>query len=611
MFLRTANANRVLFLVDRLELEQQAYKAFTDYLQPDYRTVIYKENRDDWNKAEIVVTTIQSLLSNDKFKIKFNPADFDFIISDEAHRTIGGNSRAVFEYFVGYKLGLTATPKDYIKRFDPDKVNYKDPREQERRLLLDTYETFGCKSGQPTYRYSLIDGVKDGFLINPRIVDARTKITTELLSEQGYSVKWTDDEGEEQEETFFKRDFGKKFLSDETNRAFCKAFFENAFKDPISGEIGKTIVFCVSQDHAQVITEILNEFAYKIYPDKYSSDFAVQVTSRIPNAQQMTVQFSNNNLNDITKFLEGYKSSKTRVCCTVGMMTTGYDCPDLLNLCLMRPIFSPTDFIQIKGRGTRKHDFKFKKRNPNAEDISYKFDKKSFKIFDFFANCEYFETEFDYDEILELPKLSDNPKKANGTPQSPAGKYENLDPDPIKVITETEVGAEGMKVDRMYFQKFADDIKDDETVKDYVENEKWETAIQYLQQNILNKPNEFYTPEKLRQAVQIDRRLSMQEILQFIFGKIPKLQTKDELLEEEFLKFCDYTKPENQYLYALKTYFKAYITDNELRDIIEKKEYARLATSPVHQEIKQIPAKWRQIVPEYVKDYIILNRFMS
>ena len=54
---------------------------------------------------------------------------------------------------------------------------------------------------------------------------------------------------------------------------------------------------------------------------------------------------------------EGYDSSKTRVAVTVGMMTTGYDCPDILNLCLMRPIFSPTDFIQIKGRGTRKHNF--------------------------------------------------------------------------------------------------------------------------------------------------------------------------------------------------------------------------------------------------------------
>jgi type I restriction enzyme R subunit len=611
LFLRTANANRVLFLVDRLELEDQAYRAFRDYLEPDYKTVIYKENRDDWHKAEIVVTTIQSLLSKDKYKTLFNPADFDLVISDEAHRTIGGNSREVFEFFVGYKLGLTATPKDYLKKFDPEKANEKDPREYERRMLLDTYKTFGCGSGEPTFRYSLIDGVKDGYLINAVIVDARTEITTQLLSEEGYSVFIIDDEGEEQEETFFKRDFAKKFLSEETNRAFCKAFFENAYKDPISNEIGKTIIFCVSQDHARDITQILNEFAYKIYPDKYNSDFAVQVTSRIPNAQQMSVQFSNNNLNDKTKFIEGYNSGKSRVCCTVGMMTTGYDCPDLLNICLMRPIFSPTDFIQIKGRGTRKHTFEHKNRTPNFEDKINKQEKQRFKIFDFFANCEYFETEFNYDQVIELPKQSESLLKSSGTPKTISGIYENFDPDPLKVITETEVGADGMKIDRMYFQKFADDIKDDDFVKENVEKENWDTVIQYLQQHILNKPNEFYTPEKLRQAAQIDRRLSLQEILQYIFGKIPKLQTKDELLEQEFEKFVELNNPEPQHLYALKTYFKAYITDSELRDIIEKREYSRLAISPVRQEISQVPAQWREIIPEYVKDYIILNRFMN
>ncbi len=92
-----------------------------------FKTVIYKENRDDWSKAEIVVTTVQSLLFNNKYQSLFSPTDFDLIISDEAHRSIGGNARAVFEYFVGYKLGLTATPKDYLKKFD--KANHKDPRE--------------------------------------------------------------------------------------------------------------------------------------------------------------------------------------------------------------------------------------------------------------------------------------------------------------------------------------------------------------------------------------------------------------------------------------------------------------------------------------------------
>ena len=111
LFLRTGNAKRILFLVDRLELEDQAFKNFRRYLKNDYISVIYKQTRDDWKKAEIVISTVQSLSSQDKYKKLFSPTDFDLVISDEAHRSISGNSRAVFEYFVGYKLGLTATPK--------------------------------------------------------------------------------------------------------------------------------------------------------------------------------------------------------------------------------------------------------------------------------------------------------------------------------------------------------------------------------------------------------------------------------------------------------------------------------------------------------------------
>jgi type I restriction enzyme R subunit len=188
LFLRTGNVRRVLFLVDRLELEDQAKKAFADVLSADYQTVIYKENRDDWRRAEIVVTTVQSLLFNNKYQKLFSPTDFDLVISDEAHRSIGGNARAVFDYFIGYKLGLTATPRDYLRRFDSASPGTRDPREAERRLLLDTYRTFGCENSQPTFRYSLLDGVKEGFLVNPTVVDARTEVTTTLLSEEGFVV---------------------------------------------------------------------------------------------------------------------------------------------------------------------------------------------------------------------------------------------------------------------------------------------------------------------------------------------------------------------------------------------------------------------------------------
>ncbi len=323
LFLRTGNASRVLFLVDRIELENQAYKSFNELLKNDYHTVIYKENRQDWRKAEIVVSTVQSFITDNKYLRLFSPTDFDLIISDEAHRSIGGNSRAVFEYFVGYKLGLTATPKNYLKNIDPERLNQADPRAWERRQLLDTYQTFGCEQGEPTFRYSLVDGVREGYLVNPIVVDARTEISTQLLSDKGYSVMVTDENGVELEDTFFQRDFERKFFSDKTNRQFCKAFLEHALTDPITQEIGKSILFCVSQSHASKITQILNEMAHARWPGRYNSDFAVQVTSNIPGAQEFAISFSNNNLNGHSRVVDGYKTSKTRVCVTVGMMTTG------------------------------------------------------------------------------------------------------------------------------------------------------------------------------------------------------------------------------------------------------------------------------------------------
>ena len=354
LFLRSGNARRVLFLVDRLELEEQARKVFTALLSADFQTVVYKEKRSEWRSAEIVVSTVQSLLFGNKYQDLFSPTDFDLVISDEAHRSIGGNARAVFDYFVGYKLGLTATPRDYLRGIDGESPAARDPREVERRLLRDTYRTFGCESGEPTFRYSLLDGVSDGVLINPTVVDARTEITTRLLSEQGFFVSFTDEGGDgEHEEAFGHRDFEKSFYSGATNELFCKTFLENAFRDPVSGEVGKSIVFAVSQDHAARLTQILNEMAHRMFPGRYRSDFAVQVTSQVQDAQQLAVTFANNNLLGSGNFEPAYRTSRARVCVTVGMMTTGYDCPDILNLGLFRPIFSPTDFVQIKGRGTR------------------------------------------------------------------------------------------------------------------------------------------------------------------------------------------------------------------------------------------------------------------
>jgi len=607
LFLRTGNAKRILFLVDRLELEDQAYKSFVRYLKNDYTSVIYKQNRDDWKKAEIVISTVQSLSSQDKYKKLFSPTDFDLVISDEAHRSIGGNSRAVFEYFVGYQLRSTATPKDYLKNIDPQKLSSRDPRAWERRQLLDTYTTFGCPSSEPTYRYTLLDGVKDGYLVNPVTVDARTDITTELLSEKGYAVMVENEEGGEIEETFFQRDFEKKFFSDKTNQVFCKTIIENALRDPISGEIGKTLVFCVSQKHASKITQVLNQMAHQIWPDKYNSDFAVQITSNIQNSQQMTINFANNNLNGHTKFLPGYKSSKTRVCVTVGMMTTGYDCEDILNLALLRPVFSPTDFVQIKGRGTRRFTFEYKNEDGEVQEIK----KDRFKFFDFFANFEYFEEKFDYDEALCLPIIKRGGQGEDERVGVDVDEIEIFDPDKIKQLTETPVGTEGMKIDRKLFEEARKKIKKDEEVKRAVNQEQWEKAVKILRDKYENKPELYLNLEKIRKSENLDRRLSWREFLERVFGFIDTFKSKDEKLEEEVEKFISIYKPESKYVPYIRNYLKAYIADDRFREIINSKHFGELNFYPgfSFQEFQALNG-WRDIVPEYVKDYVSVNQYM-
>jgi len=614
LFLRTGNARRVLFLVDRLELEDQADKAFKEYLRTDYKCSIYKENRDDWRQAEIVVSTVQSFLFKNKYKRIFSPTDFDLVISDEAHRSIGGNSRAVFEYFIGYKLGLTATPKDYLKKIDAGLLSEKDPRELERRMLLDTYTTFGCEDGKPTFQYSLLHGVKDGFLVNPCVVDARTEITTQLLSDEGYTVEITDDNGEETSTTFSQRDFEKKLFSENTNRIFCKTFLENAYKDPFSGEIGKSILFCVSQNHAAKITQILNEFADKMFPGKYQSDFAMQVTSWIPDAQQLTINFTNNRLGGKGNFHDLYQTSKTRVCVTVGMMTTGYDCPDILNVCLMRPIFSPTDFIQIKGRGTRKFNFANKevlKDKSLIENIPEEnLQKSRFKLFDFFANCEFFEEKFNYDEVLKLPPKGTSTEGGGGGGYV-VDEYDSTKHDPLKTFTVNEIGLEGMKIDRMYFEKFEDKVKEDDKIKELVQQKDFDAIEQYIISQIFDKPEEYYNISKLRNAIKIDRRLSLREIIEKIFGFIPYFKSKDELLDEEFEKFDSRYLPPEEYFTFARDYFKSYITDSEFRDIIENRKYALLNTNPNGDVFRKLPPELRFAIPEYIKDNVSLNKFVA
>ncbi len=617
LFLKSGNARRILFLVDRLELEDQAQKAFVQYLGKDFQSVIYKENKDSWQKANIVVSTIQSFLTGDRYKKEFSPTDFEFVISDEAHRSIGGNSRAVFEYFVGYKLGLTATPKNYLQGIDKEQTDSQ--REYERRLLLDTYKTFGCESGNPTFSYDLIKGSREGFLIQPTLVDARTEVTTKLLSEEGYAVHTQVETGESVDEVFTERHYEKKFFNEETNIAMCKAFIDNGFLDPVAQKLGvdlfgKSIVFCVSQKHAARITNILNKLAFAKWPEQYSeSDFAMQVSSQVQNAQQMTINFSNNRLGGQTKKPEGYDSGKTRVAVTVGMMTTGYDCQDLLNIALMRPVFSPTDFVQIKGRGTRKYLFEYKDYT-NNETVSIAKDR--FKFFDFFATCEYFENEFPYDEKIKLPTI----KKIVGSTGADInqGEFEDENgvkifkgpidiatPDQIVSVSETNIGTEGMRIDREGFKKaVAEDVLGNEILSNMWKNGATQEAEDYAKKHIFDKPKYFLNLDKIRKIFNVDRRITVREFLQVAFGETENFEMKDDVLESEWQKFVDIYNIDQEHYWPAKNFFKAYIVDEEVRDIVKRNQPADFYNCAAFDfEDYQKLNGYKTSVPQYIHDY--------
>ncbi len=125
------------------------------------------------------------------------------------------------------------------------------------------------------------------------------------------------------------------------------------------------------------------------------------------------------------------------------------------------------------------------------------------------------------------------------------------------------------------------------------------------------KTGRLFNLDKLRKAVKADRRITLKEFIEKIFGGIKIFKTKDELLEDEFDKFVAIFKPENKYVLQIKNYLKAYITDAEIRDIVETKEYSRFATNPkvTMKDFRELNG-YREAVPEYVKDYVSVNTFM-
>jgi type I restriction enzyme, R subunit len=526
-FLSSRSAERVLFIVDRIELAKQTMEDFGIVLR-DYKPVIYKSARrrpGELLGSSVVIATIQSLLVDRRFRTEFTPFHFDLVINDEAHRSIYGDAREVVQFFQGTRIGLTATPKAYLKNVDIERLGRENPKALEARELRDTYSYFGCEPGEPTYRYDIVDAVRDPegpFLCMPKIFDIRSDITTQALDEKGWAVAVN-----EQEESYKIQDLEKKIFTPQRNQLMCESFLKNAQRDP-SGEIGKSIIFAVNQTHATKLTKILNDL---------QPELAVTITSRVPEAS------------DLAKgFRDGKR--KERVAVSVDMLSTGYNCRDLLNVVLMRPIFSPTEYIQIKGRGTRLFTFHV----GNTE-----YEKNFYFLLDFCGVAAYFEEEYDYTVPLKLPRPKAEPEATGGTTgggcrvagvgagndvaegafdqagekqKSKIPVWEGRD---IVVSEEIRIiGPQGEKVDVMTFRgSFERDLKDfaekDVQFREAVNEQDDDQVETLMQERFFHRPEMFYSADKLVTAYGVPAPTPA--FAYDALGKRP-LPTRDQIVED-------------------------------------------------------------------------------
>jgi len=290
---------RVLFLVDRIELGKQAQETFNDYLK-EYPSELLYGGRLKRESSIIIGTlpTIYSQLQN------FTSGYFDLVISDEAHRSIYHLYKSVFTYFDAIKIGLTATPSRYIDR--------------------NTYQLFDCwdekkQEGKPTFKYGLREGIEEGFLAGYDITRIDTKVSLE-------GIKY-------EEEDYHPEDLERVINVPARNKQIVKAYKEEEEKRQPKKH-RKAIIFAVTQKHAAQLSYYFNQE----YPE-FNGRFAEVITSNVPDADQAIKRFK--------------QEEFPYVAVSVGMLDCGFDAPKVENILMIRPTKSSILYQQMRGRGSR------------------------------------------------------------------------------------------------------------------------------------------------------------------------------------------------------------------------------------------------------------------
>lgn len=349
-FLKTDRFRRILFLVDRTSLGDQAEDTFKDVKLEELMTLdeLYSiqglEEVGIDPDLRVQVSTVQGMVKRVFYtdgETKPAVSDFDLIIVDEAHRgylldkdmtedealyrdqfDYQSAYRSVIDYFDASKIALTATP------------------------ALHTTQIFG----QPVYTYTYREAVIDGWLVDH---DAPHRLTTKLSSDgikfdKGETLPIYDPEtGEitnsaelEDEVTFDVDQFNRKVITEDFNRAVLTEIAQDL--DPTSPDVyGKTLIYAVDDAHADMIVDLLKD----IYADSgVDTDAIMKITGSV----------AGGNKKKIKEAIKRFKNERfPSIVVTVDLLTTGIDVPELTSLVFLRRVRSRILFEQMLGRATR------------------------------------------------------------------------------------------------------------------------------------------------------------------------------------------------------------------------------------------------------------------
>jgi len=375
--IKYAGAHRVLFLVDRSNLGRQALKEFQNFRTPEEQrlfTELYNVQHLQSNKldgvSKVCISTIQRVYSMLQGQAELDPAleeqagftleslqrepppvvynpsipieTFDFIVTDECHRSIYNLWRQVLEYFDASIIGLTATPSK---------------------------QTIGFFNQNMVTEYNFEQAVADGVNVDFDLYTIRTLISEHGSTiNAGYYVDFRD--RETRRVRFAKADQDIAYNSDELDRrvvakdqirTIIRTFRDRLFTEIFPGrtDVPKTLIFAKDDSHAEDIVQIVreefgkgNDFAQKI---TYRTGTArvVEKKKREDGTEYEEVSWVNSGIK-AEDLLSSFRNSYfPRIAVTVDMIATGTDVKPLEIVFFMRTVKSRSLFEQMKGRGAR------------------------------------------------------------------------------------------------------------------------------------------------------------------------------------------------------------------------------------------------------------------